>query len=65
VTQKQNAVSLLILKTWMIFQQNILLNDERFNSKTISLNYQQIYIPDAFLHDHKPSMHVIPKIVED
>lgn len=38
---------------------------ENFNSKTISLNYQQIYILDAFSRDHKPSMHVIPKIVED
>lgn len=67
-TQKQNVVSLLILKFWMISHQNNLPSVqmmENSNSKTISLNYQRIYILDAVSHDHKPSMHVIPKIVED
>lgn len=68
VTQKQNVVSLLILKFWMISHQNNLPSVqmmENANSKTISLNYQRIYILDAFSHDHTPGMHVIPKIVED
>lgn len=68
VTQKQNVVSLLILKFWMLSHQNNLPSVqmmENSNSKTISLNYQRIYILDAFSHDRKPSMHVIPKIVED